>query len=305
MNTFLLEPNDQGISLGATLLRQGELVAFPTETVYGLGAPVFSPETIAKIFCIKGRPHDNPLIVHLASIEQVECVVDLVPETFYKLARLFLPGPLTIILPKSSKVPSIVSAGQSTIGIRVPAHPVARNLIAAVGEPLVAPSANLSGKPSSTSAQHVLEDFQGKIAAVLDGGVCQYGLESTVLSLTPYPMILRPGTITAEELSAVLGMEVGYACHKADRPLSPGMKYRHYAPKGRLVFFDSQVSLQAYLEQAPPMNRLVLDPPRAEDVYARFREADREGCEEILVVCDETVSLDAALMNRLSRAADK
>lgn len=304
MNTLLLNPDDQGIAVAAELLLRGELVAFPTETVYGLGAPVFLPTAIAKIFHVKKRPQDNPLIVHASSIEEVSRVASNIPDIFYKLAEAFWPGPLTIILPKNACIPPIVSANQETVGVRVPAHPIAKRLIAAVGMPLVAPSANLSGRPSSTRKEHVLEDFEGRIAAVLDGGPCQYGLESTVLSLIPRPTILRPGAISLNEISKVLGTSVHYATHKVDKPLSPGMKYRHYAPKGRVLLFTCRISFQMHLQNAPNKSRMVLDPPRAEELFACFREADQLGYEEILVICDARVSSDAALMNRLSRAAE-
>ncbi len=273
-------------------LKRGEPVAFPTETVYGLGAPVFSPKTIQKIYALKKRPQDNPLIVHISNFEQLGLIVESYPE---ELARHFWPGPLTLILPKKVCVPSIVSAGLPTIGVRMPAHPLALELIEAVGEPLVAPSANLSGRPSCTTAAHVHQDF-GEELLVLDGGPCKQGLESTVLSLDPL-MILRPGSITKEELEHFIGKPIGIAEGECHQPMAPGMKYQHYAPRAhvRLVSPDEKVG--------PAPKRLILHSIEPAELYAVFRAADERGVEEIVVVCDASMQSNAALMNRLIRAA--
>ncbi len=267
-------------------------IAFPTETVYGLGAPVFSPEIIQKIYELKGRPQDNPLIVHVANFEQMALIVESYPE---ELARHFWPGPLTLILPKKSTVPSIVSAGLPTIGVRMPAHPLARELIEAVGEPLAAPSANLSGRPSSTTAAHVRDDF-GDQVMILDGGPCEQGLESTVLSLDP-PTILRPGTITKEEIEAVLGTKVLVANGEVEKPLSPGMKYKHYSPYARVRLVEVNEIV------VPSPKKMILQAVKPEELYALFREADKLGMEEIVIRCDQNMKSNAALMNRLIRAA--
>lgn len=280
------------LELAISHLKSGKVVAFPTETVYGLAAPVFSPETIEKIFLLKGRPRDNPLIVHVANFEQLELVVDSFP---VDLAEHFWPGPLTLILPKRSSVPSIVSAGLETIGVRMPSHPLARQLIEAVG-PLVAPSANLSGRPSCTTAQDVREDFGDQIL-ILDGGPCSGGLESTVLGLDP-PTIFRPGAVTKEELEAFLGHKVDVAKGGMDKPPSPGMKYKHYAPLAKVRLVDSH-------EQIDPMpGRLILDSIQPQELYSLFREADRRGFKEIIVRCDDAIRSNAALFNRLIRAAE-
>ena len=193
----------------ADLLKAGHLVAFPTETVYGLGAPIFSPEAIQSIFKVKGRPADNPLIAHVSSVEQVSRIALEIPEAFYRLAEVFFPGPLTVVLKRRPDVPSIVSAGLETIAVRMPSHPIALKLISLVDEPLVAPSANLSGMPSSTQAEHVLDDFDGKIAAVVDGGKTEIGIESTVINLLgETPILLRPGSISKEALEKVLGYPI-------------------------------------------------------------------------------------------------
>lgn len=280
------------LNQAAAFLKEGNLVAFPTETVYGLGAPIFFPESIQKIFKIKGRPQDNPLIVHISNFEQLDLIVESFPE---KLTQYFWPGPLTLILPKKESVPSSVSAGLPTIGVRMPAHPIARNLIEAVGQPLVAPSANLSGRPSSTTAAHVREDF-GESVMILDGGACAHGLESTVLALDP-PTILRPGAVTKAEIEAVLGREVLVAKGKTKKPLSPGMKYKHYAPRARIRLVEENTVISS----SP--KTLILHSIKPEELYAVFREADRQGMEEIVILCDQRVKSNAALMNRLIRAA--
>lgn len=291
--TFLLKDPFEA----AKFVKEGELVAFPTETVYGLGASVFNPIAIQEIFRVKGRPQDNPLIVHISDLEQLEQIVHSIPKEFYQLAEAFFPGPLTILLPKKSCVPDLVSAGLATIGVRMPSHPLARELIRAVGEPLVAPSANLSGKPSSTTAAHVLQDFNGKIGAILDGGACSCGIESTVLRLIPEPQILRPGTIRKEEIEAVLKLEVRESFSEKGIPSSPGMKYRHYAPNAKVVLVES-------FESSYDKKVLKIKTVSSQTLYASLREADLEGYEEIHILCDETTRLDRALMNRLQKAAE-
>ncbi|MEN1967664.1 L-threonylcarbamoyladenylate synthase [Lentibacillus sp. N15] len=224
----------QGINEAARLLRRGETVAFPTETVYGLGADATSEEAVAKIFQAKGRPADNPLIAHVATKEQLEKLVSIVPPFVDKLIDAFSPGPLTYILPSNGTCATNVTAGQSTIGVRMPSHPLAQRLLQACDIPIAAPSANLSGKPSPTTADHVWQDLNGKIAGILDGGATGVGLESTVLDCTSdIPIILRPGGVTREQLQQVIGdVMVDPALANAnDRPKAPGMKYRHYAPE--------------------------------------------------------------------------
>ncbi len=309
MNTLVL--TSEGIDLAASLLKRGELVAFPTETVYGLGAPISNEGSIAKIFSVKGRPQDNPLIVHISSIEQLNDLVAEVPEMAAWLSRAFWPGALTMILKRKASVPAGVSAGLETIAVRMPNHPLARALIEKLGEPIAAPSANLSGKPSSTSAQHVLEDFQDKIAAVLDGGVCEEGIESTVISLvSDRPVLLRPGAITREEIEKVLGLKIDiHVPKRGEKPLSPGMAHRHYAPKAPIKFFQSEKELIGL----PLKKRMILSTQRLQGdntyllthqtLYALLRKSDREGVEEILVHRDEALLKDIALMNRLLHAA--
>ena len=217
------------------LVQAGEVVAFPTETVYGLGANALNPEAVAKIFAAKGRPQDNPLIVHIARKEDINALTTGLNANARKIMEHFMPGPLTIIVPKAEIIPDVTSAGLDTVGVRFPINKYAQDFILACGCPIAAPSANISGRPSPTNAQDVLEDMQGKVAGILDGGSCGVGLESTVVDTTsPVPTICRPGGVTYEMLTEVLGaVEIDPALlgDKSFKPKSPGMKYRHYAPK--------------------------------------------------------------------------
>lgn len=235
---------EQDLLRAASLLKEGKLVGIPTETVYGLAANALDGEASANIFKAKGRPADNPLIVHISAFEQIYALVREVPSTAKKLAEAFWPGPLTIILPKSDKIPDSVSAGLDTVAVRFPSHPVAQAVITKSGLPLAAPSANLSGRPSPTTAEHVYHDLSGKIAAVLDGGPCAVGVESTVITLaTQPPRLLRPGGITLEQLRAVLGEvvlddAVLNPLKEGAKVASPGMKYKHYSPKANVVILE-------------------------------------------------------------------
>jgi len=230
----------EGLAEAAHVLRSGGLVAFPTETVYGLGANALDPEAVTKIFRAKGRPADNPLIVHIAEISQVEDLSDDITVPARRVMEAFWPGPLTVVLPKKPGVPGEVTAGLETVAVRMPDHPVARELIRLAGVPVAAPSANRSGRPSPTTAQHVRNDLEGRIDVIVDGGACRVGLESTVLDLTSEPpVILRPGGVTREEIEGVIGhVEIDPALwelHDCRTPRSPGMKYAHYSPKAEVV----------------------------------------------------------------------
>ena len=233
MKTEILDAK-HGLEKGAELILKGELVVFPTETVYGLGADAFNESAVCKIFSAKGRPQDNPLIVHISSVEQVNDIAKEIPESFYKVAEQFMPGPISVVLKKGDKIPSTVTAGGDTVAVRMPLNPIARDLIA-LSKPLAAPSANKSKHISPTTAQHVYDDLNGEVALILDGGSCQVGIESTVLDLTTdTPTVLRPGAVTVEMLADVLGAveEKGKVIKIAK---SPGMKYTHYAPKVHTV----------------------------------------------------------------------
>ncbi len=235
----------------AKALTNGELVAFPTETVYGLGANALDTQAVNKIFIAKGRPQDNPLIVHIADKEKIYELVCDVPEAAHKILDNLTPGPVTVVLNKSDLVPDVVTAGGKTVAIRIPESEIARELIRRAGVPVAAPSANTSGKPSPTKAHHVAEDLEDKVSYIIDGGSCRVGLESTVVDLTVTPpQILRPGGVTHEELCGLLGEVVGYAggTSEKDAPKSPGMKYRHYAPKAKMMVFEGE-NIEKYIQE--------------------------------------------------------
>ncbi|WP_245863468.1 L-threonylcarbamoyladenylate synthase [Candidatus Viridilinea mediisalina] len=232
----MLPADPAGLAAAAALLRQGQLVAFPTETVYGLGADALCPEAVAAIFAAKGRPAEDPLIVHVAELAALPRVVAMVPPLAQQIGAALWPGPLTLILPRGPQVPLAVTAGRETVAVRVPDHPLARALITATGRPLAAPSANRFGHTSPTTAAHVLADLDGRIAAVIDGGATQLGLESSVLDLTTSPpTLLRPGGVSLEQLRALLG-EVALAPRQSSAAgmASPGLLERHYAPESSL-----------------------------------------------------------------------
>ncbi len=236
------------IEESAEILRKGGIVAFPTETVYGLGANGLNPKAIKKVFIAKGRPSDNPLIMHVSKIEDVLPLVEEIPEKAYAAMKKFWPGPLTIILKKSNIIPHEISGGLSTVAIRMPSHPIAIKLIEKTGLPIAAPSANISGKPSPTKAEHVIEDLMGKIDAIIVGGHCNIGVESTVLDMTvDLPTILRPGGVTLEMLEKVLGQVLmDSAIENPDElkenPKSPGMKYTHYSPNAELIVIQGDLN---------------------------------------------------------------
>ncbi len=254
MKTLLLNYNKENIKNAAEIIKNGGLVGIPTETVYGLAADALNGKAVAKIFKAKGRPMDNPLIVHISNFSQINKfnLVSEIPDDARRLAEAFWPGPLTIIMKKSSVIPDEVSAGLSTVAIRFPSHPAAQALITAADTPLAAPSANLSGSPSPTTAKHVMNDLSGKIDAVLDGGSSEVGLESTVITVAcDIPRVLRPGGITVEQLRNTLGrVEVDDAVIHMLKPgvaaASPGMKYKHYSPKANVILL--KCSDNAYID---------------------------------------------------------
>lgn len=325
------------IRRAARLLAQGELVAFPTETVYGLGGNALDPTAVQGIFAAKGRPMDNPMIVHITKVEELPLVCAAVPPPAWSLAARFWPGPLTLVLPAGSRIPPVVTGGLDTVAVRVPDHPVALALLREAGVPVAAPSANLSGRPSPTQASHVLEDLEGRIAAVLDGGPCRVGVESTVLDLTgPQPRILRPGSITLEDLLEVLPVVLPPAqgpVSAGETPPSPGMKYRHYAPRGTLFLLEGDKvavrqellkALSRYQEEGqkvglltasswlPPgecftVNLAGRDDPAAAAtrLFAALRKMDEEGIDIILAEGIPEEGIGMAVMNRLRKAAGK
>ena len=323
MNTLQLSAsNPANIALAASLLRAGELVAMPTETVYGLAANALDPAAVARIFEAKGRPQDNPLIVHVYDAEQARQLVKAWPFTAQRLAEAFWPGPLTVILQRADRLPGIVSAGLSTVALRVPAHPAAQALLRAAKIPLAAPSANKSGSPSPTLANHVFDDLNGKIAAVLDAGPCAVGVESTVLDLTgAIPCLLRPGGVSPAQIEATLGEKITLAAaHTMEAPPSPGMKYKHYAPQAQLTLVHGPLQdFLAYAQREQPDGLLLFnsdvtdgwpvlrygDTPeeQARRLFAVLREIDALGWSKVLVRAPSNEGLGLAVYNRLLRAA--
>ncbi len=270
------------LDAAAKALSAGELVAFPTETVYGLGANALNDTAVEAIFKAKGRPQDNPLIVHMAKKDDIYPLVKEVPEAAHKILDNLTPGPITIVLEKSDLVPDRVTAGGKTVAIRIPESETARELIRRAGVPVAAPSANISGKPSPTRASHVAQDLSDKVSYIIDGGSCRVGLESTVIDLTVAPpTILRPGGVTHEELTALLGEVKGYKAGDSDfsAPKSPGMKYRHYAPKANMTVFEGK-ACRAEIQKA-------INQTKSEKIYV-ICAGDAEYSNASAVNCGET-----------------
>ena len=332
MKTERLAATEEGILRAGEILRNGGLVAIPTETVYGLAADALNGEAVTRIFEAKGRPGDNPLIVHICKEEQILSLVKEYPERARKLAAAYWPGPLTIILPKADCIPDAVSAGLDTVAVRFPSHPVAQKVIEAAGTPLAAPSANRSGKPSPTCAEHVWVDMDGRIEGILDGGSCGVGVESTVVTLVgEKARLLRPGEITPEQLRAVLG-EVEIDPAVTDRlkvgqvAASPGMKYKHYAPsaevtliRGGQMAYCRAVNAHAeeacyalcFEEDVPLLDVPTIVYGKAEDsesqaknLFDALRELDRIGAERVYAHCPSQDGVGLAVYNRLLRSAE-
>jgi L-threonylcarbamoyladenylate synthase len=326
------------IDYAAEVIKKGGLVAFPTETVYGIGANSFDEEAVKKIFIAKGRPQDNPLILHIASIDQIYDLAEEFPEKAKKLVKKFWPGPLTVVLKKSPKVPYINTAGMDTVAIRMPSNPIAHLLIKRAGVPISAPSANVSGRPSPTDASHVIEDLYGKVDVIIDGGKCDVGLESTVIDLTEeIPVILRPGAVTVNMIREVLG-EVRldpFLLKKPDRdikPKSPGMKYKHYSPKAEVYIVKGQldkvvkkirelvkiqlkngkkVGIMATVQTSTQYEEgevvVVGDREKPESIaknlFEVLREFDRRGVDVVFAESFDYDEIGLAIMNRLEKAA--
>lgn len=318
------------IASAADIIRRGGLVAFPTETVYGLGASAYFPGAAKKIYEAKGRPSDNPLIVHVSDPREAEDFA-VVPDEFYRLAGRFMPGPLTVVMKKTDKIDPSVTGGLDTVAVRCPDHPAARALIKAAGCPIAAPSANRSGSPSPTTASHVLADLDGRIDAILDGGECRVGVESTVISLDGDGgcTILRPGDVTADMLAEVMrSVKVAGAVTDpslaTDRPLSPGMKYKHYSPRAEVIAFDGTLEAMidaANADPAPRVGAIVPDAYSgrvkgtallsgdggADDschvFFAQLRRADELSLDRVYVRVPPKTGKFLALYNRLIRAA--
>ena len=337
MNTLRLLANETCINKAGDLIRRGKLVAFPTETVYGLGANALDEEAVKSIYAAKGRPSDNPMIVHIASREQLNDLVkggsDGIGQDAVKLMGAFWPGPLTMIFGKSAAVPDATTGGLDTVAIRMPSNETARQLIEAAERPIAAPSANLSGKPSPTTAVDVLEDMDGRIDALIMGEQCDVGIESTVVDMTTdTPTILRPGKITAELMYAVLGKEVKYdnaLFNKPDSiadpsdgvattdvaPKSPGMKYKHYSPNARVRLIEGsdeefmakalELGLEAMKdgEKAAVLNYGDDVDKAAHQLFADLRELDRKGYDQIYIRSLEEFGYGFSVMNRMLKSA--
>lgn len=316
----------------ASILREGGLVAFPTETVYGLGGNGLQPEAAKKIYEAKGRPSDNPLILHISKIDELNEIVSEIPQTAYPLMKKFWPGPMTLIFHKSDNVPYETTGGMDTVAVRMPAHEGARDLIEAAGVPIAAPSANISGRPSPTTAEHVREDLDGRIDMIVDGGAVGIGVESTIIDLTEeVPVILRPGHITKKMLEEVIGgvdTDPGLT-DSAIRPKAPGMKYRHYAPKAEMIVFEGKEKevvgeINRRAAQYPPdkvgilaTEESVADYPHGQvlsvgsrrlhtveqGLYQVLRAFDHKGVEIILSESFSQEEEGEAVMNRLLKAA--
>lgn len=343
------KPEKNKIEEAAQIIRQGGLVAFPTETVYGLGADALLPEGSMRIYAAKGRPSDNPLIVHIADFEALEHIVSDIPPQAKKLADAFWPGPLTMIFHKSDAVPYETTGGLDTVAVRMPSHPVALALIRESGGYIAAPSANTSGRPSPTLAQHVAEDMDGRIPMILDGGAVGIGIESTIIDLSclpknqegvltgeEIPMILRPGYITREMLAEVIGAvqdDPGFAEVDAGiRPKAPGMKYKHYAPKGDLILVTGEenavvekINQLAALDKEQGIRVGVISTMETQEryqasiikcigsrededsiakhLYGILREFDDLGVDKIYSESFATPRIGQAIMNRLLKAA--
>ena len=327
------------IKYAAQVIEEGGLVAFPTETVYGLGANALNKAAVEKIFMAKGRPSDNPLIVHVADKESVEKLVSRIPEKAVKLMDTFWPGPLTLVMDKQSIVPDIITAGLNTVAVRVPSHPIALALIRAAKLPIAAPSANISGKPSPTDSKHVINDLDGKVDVIIDGGFSNIGVESTVMDMVVEPpMLLRPGGITLEQLEAVIGnvqIDPGVAQKNLDGkivPKSPGMKYKHYAPKAKVVIVEGEIQKVAekinelvkdYESRNIKVGILATDETKqlypedltvslgsrmnpetiASNLFNAFRDYDKTDVQTIFAEAIDSTGIGLAIMNRMNKAA--
>ncbi len=335
-NVIHVDPDQpETLAPAGALIRNGQLVAFPTETVYGLGANALDGKAVREIYRAKGRPSDNPLIVHIADLSMAIGLVRETPPLFFTLAAAFWPGPLTLILPKAPHVPPETTGGLNTVAIRMPANAIALALIRAAGVPIAAPSSNLSGKPSPTKAQHVFHDLNGRIPLILDGGAVEIGLESTVLDLSrSVPVILRPGKITAADLAPYIPEieESPDTIPAEKKPKAPGMKYTHYAPDGKLyvIPFGEIASFGPRFQAGEGKKALLLSTEGWDEIcnrvqpdlllllgaradldavghnlFSALRECDRQKMDTIYIEAFPSGGMGAALMNRIEKASHK
>lgn len=329
METKILSQSQ--VKQAAEIIKNGGLVVMPTETVYGLGADSFNPKAVANIFKAKNRPMDNPLIVHIASIDDLKSLTNEIPKKALMLANAFWPGPLTMVLPKADIVPDEVSAGLNTVAVRYPSHPLAEALIILSGTPIAAPSANLSGSPSPTELSHVIADMSGHVDAILDGGSCEVGLESTVISLvSDIPRLLRPGGVTVNDIESVIGkIEIDDAVmdklKAGEKATSPGMKYKHYAPRAKVIvlkgtgeqyigyvnahkqngvgaicFDEDTKKLRTTFYSLGPKDDFSA---QARNLFSILRKIDENGINLAYAHCPKLDGIGLAVYNRLIRAA--
>ena len=334
MDTRILGTDDKGITEAARILKEGGLVAFPTETVYGLGANAMDDEAVSKVYAAKGRPSDNPMIVHVAKPQDLTLLTDNITDDMKKLAENFWPGPLTMVVQAKPQVSRITTGGLDTVAVRIPDNETTLKLIETAGMPMAGPSANLSGHPSPTSSNHVYDDLQGRIDAVIQGEICKVGIESTVVDMTsPAPVILRPGIVTAEDLEKVLGKKVeldpavlqkpkisnnGKLLETEDdyKPKAPGMKYKHYAPKAEMIIFVGEpekvrlaiaAEKMARVEFGQKVGVLIFDSDKpkeaAHDFFAQLRAFDKSGVDVILAAALKEDGVGLAVMNRMFKSA--
>ncbi|MFV0516092.1 MAG: L-threonylcarbamoyladenylate synthase [Aminipila sp.] len=332
METKLLDVTTENIDIAAKMLAEGMLVAFPTETVYGLGADALNDEAVGKVYAAKGRPSDNPMIVHIADKEDVCKLTPKITHNMKLLMDAFWPGPMTMVVPKVKGIPDVTTGGLDTVAIRMPSDEIARQLIRKSGCPIAAPSANLSGRPSPTKAKHVVVDLKGRIDAILMGHDCNVGIESTVIDVTgELPIILRPGIITPKELSKALGLagrEVGMdpalfvnrprdVSDKDFKPKAPGMKYKHYAPKAEMLIISGEIDkvkekIRELSEESEVMGKKVgvilfqndKMHDAAHDFFAKLRDFDEQEVDLILAgALDMQDGIGFAVMNRMLKSA--
>lgn len=326
LNTLIIKTDDiynVDLSKACEILISGGLVAFPTETVYGLGALANNPKAVNKIFQVKGRPSDNPLIVHLSDPTEIENIA-YIDDKYIDIIKKMTPGPITFVLKKKELIPYEVTAGLDNVGVRIPAHPIAQSLIKCSG-PIAAPSANRSGKPSPTDAKAVIEDLYGLIECIIDAGESSFGIESTIVDLTKsYPVVLRPGPITLEELMDIFGQVEYYQIGDGERPLAPGMKYRHYAPEkileivpedelAKFVNTDTLIictkeTRQRVLKDASNVYIIgEYEKPYtiAQNLYRAFRDLDKSNYTRAVIEKLPEYGIFFSIMNRIKKAASK
>lgn len=341
MKTQLIKVDNNNIDVkkinsAAKILRDGGTVAFPTETVYGLGANIFNESAVKRIFEAKGRPSDNPLIVHISKVDQMKSIVKNINKKTLTIMENFWPGPLTLILYKNSQIPDIITAGLDTVAVRYPSHPVAKKLIEYANIPVAAPSANISGKPSPTKAKHVIDDLMGKVDVIVDGGNCEVGLESTVLDMTSdTPIILRPGGITYEQIVQKIGrVEIAGGDNEDINftPKAPGMKYKHYAPDAKLTVVEGDFNdvitkinelTKKELESGKKVAVMCLEEAKdmieadriyvlgnnkslnlaAFNLFSYLRKFDEDKIDTVFVQAVDKAGIGMALRNRIDKAA--